>query len=86
MAAAIIPLLMIGTASYAGTKLANAGKNNATGTPTVDTSKADAQAKAASEQASGEKSPKQAAAFLKDRKAQGFGPNPNKAKPFLLSL
>jgi hypothetical protein len=52
----------------------------------VDSSKADAEQKAASEQVAGEKSSKQAAAFLKDRNAQGFGSNPNKAKPFLLSL
>jgi hypothetical protein len=48
---------------------------------------AQAEARAATEgQAAGEKRSKQAAASLAGRNAQGFGTNPNKAKPFLLSL
>ena len=85
MAPAVIPLLLIGGGAYAGTKMANAGKANAR-TPSGDSGKSEADAKIAAEQAASEKSSKQAAAFLKNRNAQGFGPNPNKAKPFLLSL
>ena len=57
---------------------------------TVDVGEQTAQQKMAAEQqaeqAKGEKSSKQAAAFLKSRNAEGFGSNPNVAKPFLLSL
>ena len=57
-----------------------------TPTPSNETL-AQAEARAAAEGAAeGVKKSKQAAAFLKDRNAQGFSPNPNVAKPFLLSL
>ena len=44
---------------------------------------ADAKNTAQQQQQSGSK---QAAAFLKNRNAKGFGANPNTAKPFLLAL
>ena len=59
-----------------------------TTTPTGSTETAEqAESRIAQEQAAaGQKSSKQAAAFLKNRNASGFGANPNRAKPFLLSI
>ena len=83
MAGALVPLLLIGGASYAGTKMANAG-NKQQGAVNPATTDADKQTSTTAEEDA--KSSAKAAAYLKSRNAQGFGPNPNKAKPFLLSL
>ena len=88
MASAIVPLL-VGTAVRSITS-----RPEPTATPkpvissaTSDESLVQAEARTAAEQqAAGEKRSKQAAAFLKDRNAKGFGSNPNTAKPFLLGI
>lgn len=73
-------------AGFAGAKFLKGSSASPSGGGTIESQSAIDAKVAAEKQAEGAKSSKQAAAFLKDRNAQGFGSNPNKAKPFLLSL
>ncbi len=89
-----LPIIALALGTFGGMKLAEsrAGKKTAETSTTPTTPKVaetvqQAEARiAAEQQVTGQKKSRQAAAFLKSRNAQGFGANPNVAKPFLLSL
>lgn len=83
MALPAIPLLLGGLGATIAASQLKAKQQGASVTPSSSGSTANEEATVAAQEAT---RAKQAAAYLKGRNAQGFEANPNKAKPFLLSL
>lgn len=84
MAAAIIPAVIGGFVGHTvATRQAKKKKGFIGQVADKAQATADAKSTAQQQQQGGNK---QAAAFLKNRNAKGFGANPNTAKPFLLAL